>query len=312
MKKLRYRFIDDFGYQVTVVEDPYFEYQLSLNPGAEDDWEKLEKGIKEEYDGNEEAFLEEFYATKRAMLQTLQTSEEWGAAEVPNSPEVKANKHNFYTQEYADKGRIFMSIDLRKANVQAFAKIDPLLFGWPSNDIEVPYSADYLWKNFVRKHIPYEKKTLWWYVCRSKHIRQVIFGNCDPKKQVAIERTMVWEQTKEVFKVYPDAKVLMFGTDEVILEMGKMPDRYIPRVPRVDTRIEVFSLKSIPFLTPSGNIIRVYEREGIDYKCIPRNYYAQIIKLLRGEEPGEMDLVFYSEKELSKFIGKLKKLPSET
>ena len=245
------------------------------------------------------------------MVQTLGKSEKWKNASLEpyKLPEINVRSKDIYNQEYADKSRIFMSIDLKKANLQAFHRIEPL---WEPVDNEDIYSAETLWKSFIGNHIPTEKKTLKWYIYRSKYIRQVVFGNCNPKKQIAIEKWMIWEQAKKTLEIYPEATVLMFGSDEVILELTEEPKKFIPRIRDIDTDIKVFSLESIPFLTASGTTIRIYKRifrnGTYDYKCIPRNYYAQIHNLLEGEpDPEGKDMVFYFEKEIAKFLGRLKR-----
>lgn len=314
MKKLKLRFIDDFSYPVTVLEDPYFEYQLGLCPGGLEDWKKLWKGIRDEYDGDEEAFLHDFYAAREAMIQDLRESKAWEEVDmekfrIEGKPETRTK--DIYNQEYADKDRIFMSVDLTKANIQAFATVDPERFGYDGKDVETFWSADDLWHYFVRKHVA-DKKVLGWYCLKSKYLRQVVFGNVNAKRQITIEKWLVWEQAKELMKAYPDAKLVMASADEVVFELEKKPDTYVPRVRVADTKIRPFKLSSIPFETGSGVTIRVYKREFLsgeyDYKCIPRNYYPQIWCLLeKGEECKEEGLVFYYEKEIAKFLRRLKR-----
>ena len=311
-KKLRLRFIDDLSYPVSVVEDPYFDYQLSLCPGGVEDWERLKEGIEKEYEGNPELFLQAYYEVREKMIQDLQGSERFKDAVVPevDRKEVARSK-DIYNEEYAGRKKVYVSIDLKKANVQAFAHTDPELFGWNGEDVEEVWQADVLWKNFVVKHTGKEKKVLRWYCEKSKYLRQVVFGNVKPKKQIGIEKWMVWEQAKEFMKVYPEASLVMASADEVIFEMEEEPGKLVTRVPWVDTKIQPFKLTSIPFETGSGNTIRIYKREMIgtgkvDYKCIPRNYYPQIWCLLNGEECKEEGLAFYYEKEIACFIRRLK------
>lgn len=120
-KKLRLRFIDDLSYPVSVVEDPYFDYQLSLCPGGIEDWKRLKEGIEKEYEGNPELFLQAYYEVREKMIQDLQGSEKFKEAVVPevDRKEVARSK-DIYNEEYAGRKKVYVSIDLKKANVQAF------------------------------------------------------------------------------------------------------------------------------------------------------------------------------------------------
>ena len=181
------------------------------------------------------------------------------------------------------------------------------------------------------------KKTLGWYVPMSKYIRQVVFGNCKPERQITIERWLVGKAAESVLALLGKhnikSEVVEFGSDEVVIYLpgGELVDpsmfeslkNTLSTAPidssdilsqPVDVKIMPFKLSTITYLTPGGHTVRIYKKSYPDgtckYKTINKFWHAQIYEDLHGlqPDPDDKDLVFYQEKEVAKFLGRLKRV----
>lgn len=328
-KDIKQRFVDDFKIPIPVFEDPYWEFYLSLYEKefqARTYWEKLMQGIEEEYQGNTSEFLRDFYALRESLINAIKDCPDYqryneGPVLVlkPNfGPNVK--KDDIYNEGFL--GGPYWSVDLKKANVQAFCSISPNFF---NGTIGLGSRVDKVYTEWVLSHVG-DKKTLTWYAPMSKYMRQVIFGNCNPKRQIKIEEGLVGEAAHMVldFIGREDTKVISYGSDEVVLkvspevvageaELNEIECYILDRL-HTEVRVEPFTLSSLEFENATGNKIRAYKKtylrpgRGVEYKGISRHYYAQIFEQIHNipVDPDGKDLVFYQEKEPAKFANRLK------
>jgi hypothetical protein len=152
-------------------------------------------GLEKDYSGNINQFLEDFYNVRENMLTSIKNNiSEYFLSkggmpsktadkndpcspyyDLPNKYKM-VRKDSIYNSEFV--GQYFLAIDLKKANVQAFNYVSPEFFGQKIDD---NHTVDQVYEAWVRKHTE-GKKTLSWYVPQSKYIRQVVFGNCNPKR----------------------------------------------------------------------------------------------------------------------------------
>ena len=76
----------------------------------------------------------------------------------------------------SNDGKLFISIDMRKANFSALKNYDSGIFD----------SVD-TWEEFISRYTDNK------HIINSKYIRQVILGNCNPKRQVTYENILWME-----------------------------------------------------------------------------------------------------------------------
>jgi len=325
---LKARFIDDLKYPITVFEEPYWSFYLNLyelEKKSCQSWVRLCFMIEEEYDGKIKPFLEDFYACREALIQSLQTCsayEKYNSMELPSVDKSffgnNIKKNDIYNEGYV--GGTYISIDLKKANVQAFNYVSPEFFGQKIDD---DHTVDQVYEAWIKKHTE-GKKTLSWYVPQSKYIRQVIFGNCNPKRQIRIEESLVCEAGKLVIGwLKKGHEVVEIGSDEMVLKVPELEldeknykklEETILHVLGVQVKIEPYKLSSLEFQTGNGHTLRVYKKnhiregKGPEYKGIHKHYHAQIYESIHNipVSPEEYDLVFYQEKEPAKFINRIK------
>ena len=343
--KLKLRFVDDLKIPITVVQDPYWDFYLDLyEPELKSRtlWNKLLNGIKEEYNDNPQLFLDDFYKLREALIVAVKETQGYNdflKAKLQDHYDSKmfpfsgVQKNDIYNEQWT--GKHFISIDLKKANIQALNYYCPEIFNVGLLGREHSNITS-LYESWLAKFLG-GKKTLGWYVPMSKYIRQVVFGNCKPERQITIERWLVGKAAEEVLALLREnnikSEVVEFGSDEVVIYLpdGELLDPSMFESLRntlsttpidssdilsqpVDVKIMPFNLSTITYLTPGGHTVRIYKKSYPDgtceYKTINKFWHAQIYEDLHGlqPDPDDKDLVFYQEKEVAKFLGRLKRV----
>lgn len=311
MEDLKKRFVSEYKLPLSVFEQEYWDYFLNLY-GVRRQWEDLLAGIDRDYGGNADLFLKAFYELRDSLLADLHEKipEEFnGSDKTPGKRNILSpyydvpgnySSRSIYSGDLA--GEVLLSVDLRKANIQALRWYEPSIFPVQSDSIDEVYQG---WLDTFKTGTCLDE-----YVRGSKYLRQVVFGNLNPKRQVRVEKFLI---SKVIDKV--GLPVVSLQSDEVVFKTDEIPDC---KVPGLDVKVERFILEEKKFLCPSGNILKVYRRRPIssisdlgeigEYRCIPRLFYSQVYQWIYGidPDPKERDLVFYCEKELAKFLGRIK------
>lgn len=231
-----------------------------------------------------------------------------------------------------NEGKRFISIDLTKANFQSLTVFDALFDG--------KFGGQPLtYKEFIENIVfgeGYESNALVQYMTSSKRIRQVIFGNLNPKRQQQVERYMVESLIAELIgqKVLELDDFYAYTTDEIILTdtanvrskardfgtsscpITKIAENELVRYDEVEmpvyVHIEDFILERIePYdfyvkvdtgtkrVNPWNDLIT-----GI-LKKVPIVYYLQVLECLHAKPITEEDMMFLYEKVPARFIDPL-------
>ena len=139
-------------------------------------------------------------------------------------PDYPTNKNYEYSE-----GVNYLSIDLRMANWQAMKKYDPDFI----NELGDTYS-DLLNKFNVPEVFH-----------KSKHFRQYIFGNLNPKRQIKMQRVLV----QDVFNALSryNLKVEFIKNDEIIYSFDKIEDvrEIIENLNSDDFNVKAFKIKRV-------------------------------------------------------------------
>ena len=331
--KLKQRFVKDYGYQIPVFEEPYWSFYLDLYPGCERDWDSLIDCVENNYSGNVEEFISDMGKTRDSIIEHFKSHPKY--LEFLNSKldqfEINGNEYknlprgDIYNNECADGVTTYMSVDLKKANIQALRYYSPDLFKVGSVDPSAP--IDQLWDSFTAEFCSNEDAHI--YLKNSKYLRQAVFGNLKPERQIKIEKFMVLKAfnkiktERTIFSMIP----LCVNSDEVVVKTDSTgdvlwKDKYGDvawieleelRKQRIEVRIDMYKLSRILFETSNKHIIDIYSKDfggTHEYKKISTTYAGQIWSSLLGRKPDpqERDLVFYMEKEPAKFLTRLKRI----
>ena len=249
IRKLKHRFNDDQKLQLSVIDDPYWDYYLELYGGKEL-WEKVVDGIFEEYGGSIPKFLKDFYDVREKMIQDIRGLVDDNGInifDVFNQPDQKARpgyEHPhydingpFYTVPAEERkgirkgdvyneactGHTFLSLDLIKANVQAMSYFYPNFI--VGKQISEGYSVEDMYQDYLDKYLHSQglSKTITFYISRSKYMRQVVFGNLNADRQTKIEKYLIWNAGKVIGPWLTSLGVsweyAQLGSDELVLEI---------------------------------------------------------------------------------------------
>lgn len=195
-------------------------------------------------------------------------------------PDYPINK-NF---EYSE-GVNYLSFDLKMANWQAMKKYDPSFV----NELGETYS-EFLNKFGVPEVFH-----------KSKHFRQYIFGNLNPKKQIKAQRVMV-EDIKNAMSKY-GLKIECIKHDEIIYSFEKIEDvrEIIEGLDGEDFTVTPFTIKKVEnfrinqYLCKDSGEILHSEPVG----CNGHKFFMYLKKYIFNEPYDIRDLYFRMDGELA-------------
>ena len=306
------RFVSDYSLPIQVLDREYFEYLIDLYEDifeSKTKYNNLVSMIQTNFQSNPELCLGEYSNIRDEII--FKTEQNKAFIDFKDDKELvekytiysTISSNNIYNETNVNK--IFLSIDLKKANFQALRFYNP----------EIVFDAK-TYEDFIGHFTDLE------YIKKSKFTRQVIFGKMNPKRTIILEKYLmnnILTSTNElIFKIINENEVVSFCTDEIILELknydinmdcellcNKLKDT-IKIYYGIDVDVEIFILRGHKFKTHRNGNIMTYEKEFmIDKKselmCVPSIYFAQIYKLLNGQALNEKDLTFYYEHQLAHF-----------
>lgn len=211
-EKLRERFCKDYSIPINIFEEPLFSLRISLM-GYEEKYNNFIKMIATKFNNNEQVYFEYYNNLKDRVIQYIKNSETYKALENIDIKEIQPNKreNNNLSQSNIYKenniGKTFISIDMCKANFSALC-----IFGKTNN---VPLFDNLNYKDFMRQFTDID------YFAESKYIRQVIFGNCNPKRQVTYENKIMYDLLNRLLdnKIIDKKNIYSICSDEIIIEV---------------------------------------------------------------------------------------------
>jgi hypothetical protein len=311
-KYLRYnrelvnRFISDYKLPITMNKEKYFFYFIELYEDkfkSLTKWKTLWDMIDSRYDGDANKFLEDYYQIRDNIIVSLGDNEAFqvfntmdlNKFNVTDRPKVTTN--NVYNGE--NLGKVFLSIDLRKANFQALKYVNK----------DIVLGAD-TYEDFIGKYTDLQ------YVKESKYTRQVIFGKRNPARQITIEKYLINEAWKVYKKNFPhDSCICSLSNDEIVINTcmskesklilaGRCADikRFIKEELGLEVSVEYYFLEGYQlYCKESGNPRNTFYTktnlvtDEIELVCVPAPYYALTYKLFNNIPTEEEDYHFIYE-----------------
>ena len=300
-EKLKERFCKDCNIPLRLYKEPYFMDRLQLYDSyynALDKWNIFVREL-DKYKC-EQDYLEEYNRVKNTAINDIKISDGY--------KRFNEEDMNKYTVKYKDlpgkdifktsnNGKLFISIDMKKANFSALKFYNRSIFD----------NAD-TWEKFIERYT--EDK----HIVNSKYIRQVILGNCNPKRQVTYEKYLMGLVLEVLIDElgYSASDIAFFSNDEIVIDMGKYEDCIRKRELiewqikgyfNIPFRIELFYLRKITGTNGYYKEIvkNIIERE-YEFKCLNNYTLPFVLRKFNEEEITENDKVFYHEGLLSKFI----------
>lgn len=300
-EKLKERFCKDCNIPLKLFKEPYFTDRLQLYDSYYNTLDKWNIFVRElEKYRCEQDYLEEYNRVKDTAINDIKLSDGYNRFNEEDMGKYSVKYKDLPSKDIykpSNVGELFISIDMRKANFSALKFYDKSIFS----------NAD-TWEEFVGRYT--ENK----HIVNSKYIRQVILGNCNPKRQVTYEKYLMGFVLEVLIDElgYSASDIAFFSNDEIVINMGKYEDcinkqKILEMVVNVrfniPFRIELFYLRKITGTNGYYKEIvkNIIERE-YEFKCLNNYVLPFVLRKFNGEEITENDKVFYHEGLLSKFI----------
>lgn len=299
-EKLKQRFCKDQNLPIKVFRDDIFYKRLELFDqfipciGSYNKFlETVEKcggevGYFEHYNKVKDDAIE-YLNNNEAMKNFLSTDMNKFACAFQGLPTKDIFKTTF-------NGFTFLSIDMKKANFTALHHFDANIVGNKDS-----------YEDFIGMFTDID------YIKSSKYIRQVIFGNVNPKRQITYEKYLMSLVLSELFVYFKTEDIVFFSTDEIVVLLNNYLDKidevisFVNNVVnksianKINVRAEYFALRKIE---GTDGFIKdfLYTKNGFDFKCINSLEYPFVFRYLKNELPQPEDFVFLFEDKYAKLL----------
>lgn len=240
--RLKERFCKDCNISINVYDEPYFSDRLELYDKFYETVEKWNIFLKElEKYKCEEDYFKEYNRVKDVAINAIKESEGFKKFndEDMNNFSVKYTglpSKDIYKESNVDK--LFVSIDMEKANFSVLNHYDSSIF------------KSKTWEEFISKYTDNK------HIVNSKYIRQVILGNCNPKRQITYEKYIMGQVIEVLIDEigYYLNEIAFFSNDEIVIDMEeyvncinnkKITESKIKEYFDIPFKIELFYLRKI-------------------------------------------------------------------
>lgn len=300
-KHILKRFCKDYNLKINILEEPYFSYFLKLYDPLFQTLEKynLFKNTILKFK-NEDDFLKYYNNLKDEIINTIKKSEAFNKFNTTSLDKFNISKvypdGNIYNLSNVDK--YFVSIDLKEANFQALKYFD--------NAIVLNTKT---YKEFIKCFTNLD------YFINSKYLREVIFGNLNPKRQIKIEKFLINQILYFLINkdfINPN-NIKCVNNDEIIIEINKENlneeiekyksiDKTILEQYNLVTKTKVFKLSSIS--NKKCFVKNFINYDGYEFVCVPTIIFPQVYKIYNNMDINELDLTFVNNDtgELARFL----------
>lgn len=304
--ELKRRFTKDYKVQIKVFEEPFFSERLILfhkHFNIIDNYELFLKTI-ENFENEDEYFT--FYKQiKETVMEDIKSK--LGFQNFNNMSMEEFDIDNKYKglpskdiYHHSNKGRKFVSIDMKKANFSSLKHFDPTIFDNKNT-----------WEEYLSQFTDNE------YIIGSKYIREVIFGNCNPKRQTSYEKYLMSILLSHLGDIVENIPIVFFSNDEIIFDITdsftneQEENEFLQHITTVVSaesvpfRVEKFKLKEIIDTNNNNKVLgylRCFDDGNFDFKKVTHLYLPIILRYLYNEHINDIDLIFELEDELCKLV----------
>jgi len=292
-KKLKKRFCKDVNIPIILYDEPYFSDRLNL---FSKHWKKLLKQweifrSELKFFKFEDEYFQYYSSFKEKVINYIKEKEEYKSFNSCDMnvffkiPNYNIKSKTIFKDENVDKN--FISIDLIKGNYSALKYYNPKLVDNTNN-----------YEEFISQFTNSQ------HFINSKYIRQVIFGNCNPKRQITIEHYMMNIILKEILKKIELERIFLFLSDEIIIENFQKEDidfiKNITKKYNFNVKIETFNLQKI---SDTNFYIKYFDNNKIEFKCVNALFMPMLLRKYYYNFIHSNDKIFEHEGYLVSFVG---------
>lgn len=295
------RFCKDCNVPIRIFQEPYFTDRLTLYNkfyGTLEKWNIFLNELDKYH--CEQDYFEEYNCVKDAAIFDIKNTEAYQKFNEEDMNKYAVSHKNLPNKDIfkpSNDGKSYISIDMRKANFSSLHHYDSNIFGGASS-----------WEEFIERYTDNQ------HIINSKYIRQVILGNCNPKRHITYEKYLMDGALTYLTDVFDSMdRVVFFSNDEIVVDVSDMDkskqvlikfqiENGMKDMP-VPLKTELFVLHKI--IGTDGYYKEIINENGnteIEFKCLDNYALPFVLRKFLGEEVTESDKVFYHEGLLAKFI----------
>jgi len=292
---LKKRFVKDHKLPIAIFKEPYFSYYLDI-------YEDLFKSqtLYNEFVsvvlkfGGESGFFEESKRIQNEIISDIGETHAYLDFISCDMAEFKTDtlvsEGNLYNANNHNK--FFVSIDLKQANFNVLKS----------------YNSDIVFNCEDYEEL-LSKYTLEDYFFKSKHVRQIIFGHLNPKRQRRLQKFTIQSKIIPIALDLISSDLTQYKTasdDEVVIELDETSYNNLgitfdelSTVTGVPVNLEKFKIKQLgdkPFF------VKEFEDGTYAFKAVPANYFAECYKYYLKKPLTECDLCTYIGGRLVNFL----------
>lgn len=294
------RFCKDCNIPIRLFQEPYFTDRLALFDkfyGTLDKWNLFVEELQKY--NCEQDYFEEYNRVKDSAILTIKESEAYQRFNADDMNKYRVTHENLPNKDIfkpTNDGKSFISIDMRKANFSSLHHYSVDMFGVNT------------WEEFISKFTDNQ------HIINSKYIRQVILGNCNPKRHITYEKYLMDILLTDLLENHISIeRVVFFSNDEIVIDVSDMNksrqvllafnvEQYLKDVsPKF--KVELFTLYKIH--GTDGYYKEILNENGekdIEFKCLDNYMMPFVIRHFLEEEVTDSDKAFYHEGLLAQFI----------
>ena len=294
------RFCKDCNIPIRLFQEPYFTDRLALFDkfyGTLDKWNLFVEELQKY--NCEQDYFEEYNRVKDSAILTIKESEAYQRFNADDMNKYRVTHENLPNKDIfkpTNDGKSFISIDMRKANFSSLHH----------------YSADMFdvntWEEFISKFTDNQ------HIINSKYIRQVILGNCNPKRHITYEKYLMDILLTDLLEKHiPIERVVFFSNDEIVIDVSDMnKSRQVLLAFNIEQylkdaspkfKVELFTLYKIHGTDSYyKEILNEDGGKDIEFKCLDNYMMPFVIRHFLGEKVTDSDKAFYHEGLLAQFI----------
>lgn len=296
--KLKDRFCKDCKIPIKIFQEPYFTDRLELLDPFYDCINKWNLYLTElsKYD-NEQDYYEDYNAVKDSAINFIKSTPAYIAFNEMDMNQFRINHTNLPATDifksYNDN-KMFISIDMKKANFSTLRNFGDM------------FDNATTWEEFISKFTNNQ------HIINSKYIRQVILGNCNPKRHITYEKYLMDNLLTKILTIVDISNIVFFSNDEIVIDVENINDKNelknkiinITSKENIPYRVELFKLIKIGNLG-YAKIINdnklIYS--NYTFKCVDSTTIPFIIRHILKQDIQENDKVFItSDGYLAKLI----------
>lgn len=306
------RFVSDYNFPVSMVNNyRLFRYQLELyEPELKTmtRWKELQQMIKERFGGDTDAFVEYYNKVRNDIITKTYESaayQEFNNMDmqqfaVKDRPPV--SKNNVYNNE--NDGKMFLSIDLRRANFQALKYVNRKIFNGAQT-----------YEDYVGQFTDLD------YLKTSKYTRQVIFGQLNPARHTTVEQYLINKVYKAVLELdylpfNASTGLVSMSNDELVFRIDQLydPKNYsecivqdIKTKTGLTVHVDAYELHGYSLVSESECTHKEFfvkkdlETGREEFTCMPLQFHMMGWRLFRKQPLHPEDKLFIYENGICRF-----------